>query len=149
MRLWRISNYVDLAGTGGLLEAARWHLRGHKIVYLAENPASALLEVLVHMDTDPSEIPTRDQLIAVDVPDHLAFETIEASDLPPDWRDDLSLTRNLGSEWLIANKTPLVRVPSAIVPYTTNWLLNPAHPEAMLCAIAMVTREAFDRRLFQ
>ena len=50
MELWRISNYADLSGAGdGLLAAGRWHTRGRRIVYLADHPASALLEMLVHM----------------------------------------------------------------------------------------------------
>jgi len=47
MELWRISNYADLSGAGGLQAAGRWHTRGKRIVYLADHPASALLEMLV------------------------------------------------------------------------------------------------------
>lgn len=52
MELWRISNYADLSGAGGLQAAGRWHTRGKRIVYLADHPASALLEMLVHMDRE-------------------------------------------------------------------------------------------------
>ena len=50
MELWRISNYADLSGIGGLKAAGRWHSQGRRIVYLADHPSSALLEMLVHMD---------------------------------------------------------------------------------------------------
>lgn len=52
MELWRISNYADLSGEGGLRAAGRWHTRGKRIVYLTDHPASALLELLAHMDRD-------------------------------------------------------------------------------------------------
>ncbi|AVT78400.1 hypothetical protein RPPS3_43380 [Rhodopseudomonas palustris] len=52
MELWRISNYADLTGTGGLRASGRWHSRGRRIVYLADHPSSAVLEMLVHMDRE-------------------------------------------------------------------------------------------------
>ena len=60
MRLWRISNYADLAGTGGLVDNARWHSKGRRIVYLADSPASALLELLVRFDVPVDEWPEHD-----------------------------------------------------------------------------------------
>ncbi|MGB9409097.1 MAG: RES family NAD+ phosphorylase, partial [Terracidiphilus sp.] len=47
--LWRISNYVDLSGEGGLTASARWHTKGKPVVYLADSPAGAMLERIVHM----------------------------------------------------------------------------------------------------
>ena len=51
-RLWRISNYADLSGTGGLRFHARWHTMGSLIVYCADHPAAALAEYLVHLDPE-------------------------------------------------------------------------------------------------
>ena len=45
MRLWRISDFADLAGEGGLLVSGRWHSRGRRIVYLSDHPATALIEI--------------------------------------------------------------------------------------------------------
>lgn len=147
MRLWRISNYADLAGTGGLLDSARWHSQGKRIVYLADSPASALLEVLVRFEVPDAEWPTHYQLLAVDVPDELTSTSVEVNSLPFDWCENLSLTRSLGDRWLAEGDASLMRVPSAIVPFTSNWLLNPLHPDARRCTIVSVTRELFDRRL--
>jgi RES domain-containing protein len=47
--LWRISNFVDLSGEGGLGASGRWHTEGRLVVYLADCPAGALLERIVHM----------------------------------------------------------------------------------------------------
>jgi len=52
MRLWRISDHANLSGDGGIFFSARWHSRGKRIVYLADHPASALLEVIVHVDAN-------------------------------------------------------------------------------------------------
>jgi RES domain-containing protein len=71
--LWRISNYADLSGTGGVLHPGRWHHRGRPIVYLAESPAAALLEVLVQV-SHPGELPAHDQLIEIALPDGVPSE---------------------------------------------------------------------------
>lgn len=41
-RIWRISNYADLEGLGGLKAGQRWHTRGRRIVYCAPSPAAAI-----------------------------------------------------------------------------------------------------------
>ncbi len=149
MRLWRISDFVDLSGQGGLLAPARWHSRQRPIVYLADHPASALLEVLVHLEVDADELPDAFQLLAVDAPDDLAFERLDRARLPEGWPQDFSVTGSKGDGWLDAARSPLMQVPSAIVPAAFNWLLNPVHPDAARIVIADVVRAPFDRRLFR
>jgi RES domain-containing protein len=48
--LWRISDHATLDGGGGVSLSGRWHTAGRRIVYCAPNPATALLEVLVHTE---------------------------------------------------------------------------------------------------
>ncbi|PXX98309.1 RES family NAD+ phosphorylase [Halomonas sp. LBP4] len=48
--VWRISNFKDFSSIGGTMVSGRWHHRGHPVVYLADCPATALLEVLVHFE---------------------------------------------------------------------------------------------------
>lgn len=147
MRLWRISNYADLTGAGGLISSARWHSRGRKIVYLADHPASALLEMLVHLEIDTDDIPSTYQLLAVEAPDHSAVETVNADGLSLDWQYNDRATRSVGDAWLHDRRTPLLRVPSAIIPRSFNWLLNPEHPDASSVKIVEVIKAPFDRRL--
>ncbi|MET0708418.1 MAG: RES family NAD+ phosphorylase [Tardiphaga sp.] len=111
MELWRISNYADLSGIGGLRAAGRWHSQGRRIVYLADHPSSALLEMLVHMDRDL--MPATYQLLRIAVPADIATETIP-EELPPDWRSQTLTTREIGDRWLDRSTSGLLRVPSAI-----------------------------------
>jgi RES domain-containing protein len=46
----------------------RWHVRGQRVVYLSEHPALALLEVLVHLEVDPADVPTSYQLLTIELP---------------------------------------------------------------------------------
>jgi RES domain-containing protein len=146
--LWRISNYSDLSGLGGEFASARWHSVGRRIVYLAESPASALLETLVHLDPDEDETPDFFTLLRISHPGDLAIEELAPAEQSP-WIEDQEFTRRMGDAWLIGLKTPLARVPSAIAPFTSNYLLNPAHPQAAQFTIVSRTRERFDNRLFR
>ncbi len=111
MELWRISNYADLSGIGGLRAAGRWRSQGRRIVYLADHSSSALLEMLVHMDRDL--IPSTYQLLRVVVPSNLAIEAI-GGDLAADWRTETIASRQIGDQWLDRSSSALLRVPSAI-----------------------------------
>jgi len=149
MLLWRISNYADLLGIGGLYASARWHTAGQPIVYLAENPSSALLEVFVHLETDEDHRPDSYQLLKIEADDDLPFETVELASLSPKWGTDEQETQLRGDEWLAGKRTSLLRVPSAITPETWNWVLNPRHPHAGKIRIVQVKMHLYDARLFR
>ena len=149
MRLWRVSNHADLSGEGGRRVAARWHERGPAAVYLAEHPALALLETLVHLDVDPDELPSHYQLLTVEVADAVAVEELSEAELARiDWRNAPQDTRMLTRAWFDERRTALLRVPSAIVPDAFNYLLNPLHPEAVRTSIVARQRVEFDVRMF-
>jgi RES domain-containing protein len=148
--LWRISNYAELSGEGGMRASARWHTKGRLIVYLAESPASALLERIVHL-TDRNEdgdLPPYYQLLKISVPDECEIKSLTTL-VPIDWREQDDFTRSMGDSWLASLETPLARVPSSIVPHTANFLLNPEHTLATRVLIEERTKERFDNRLFR
>jgi RES domain-containing protein len=145
MDVWRISNYVDLSGSGGIRAAGRWHSRGKRIVYLADHPANALLEMLVHLDRDI--IPATYRLLRVAVPETIAIQEIGDGTLPSDWRNYPAATRELGDAWLDHSSSALLRVPSVIVPSAWNFLLNPVHSDAAKLGIIDVIEAPFDPRL--
>src|SRR5436190_22163646 len=109
MELWRISNYVDLSGVGGLRAAGRWHSQGKRIVYLADHPSSALLEMLVHLDRDL--IPATYQLLRISVLDNIARESVD-TELPVGWRSNTMISREIGDRWLDRSTSALLQVPS-------------------------------------
>ncbi len=144
--LWRISNYPSLSGEGGLLYSARWHTAGHRIVYLAESPAGAMVEALVHLELDETDWPRRYQLMQVDVPDSMSLDTLKPTPVKT-WKTSLATTRKLGDEWLRMRGSALVRVPSVILPETWNVLLNPEHEDAKRVHITRMIRAEYDPRL--
>jgi RES domain-containing protein len=148
MNLWRLTKYASLSGEGGRLYTARWNNAGAPIVYLADTPASAMVEVLVHLEIADDEIPTDFIWLRVSVPDKLLIHAIH----PPageSWRSELPLTRRLGDRWLTSQRSALARVPSALMPQTSNYLLNPLHPDAKRIKIAAAEPAVFDMRLLR
>lgn len=144
MVLWRISRHRDLSGTGGLRAAGGWHYAGRPIVYLAESPASSLLEVCVH--TSANDVPPEFTLLKVEGP-QIDIPSIRTDELPDDWLARLEVTRDLGSAWLERNDSVLLRVPSVIVPETMNCLFNPSHKQATQFRIVEAIAYPFDPRL--
>ena len=149
MILWRISNHADLRGVGGFRSGGRWHRRGVPVVYLAESAALAMLESLIHFELAPDEVPTDYQLLQVDCPDEIEVASFADSPLPANWPHDRELTRRLGTDWLDSMSTALLKVPSAIVPNSFNFLLNPRHEDAGRVTIESSNRHPFDARLFR
>jgi len=89
---------------------------------MAETISLAVLENLVHMSRQ--DFPTGYVSIAATIPDHVAMLTAEV--LPSRFtnRDP----RELGDRWLSSMHSAVLRVPSAVVPSESNYLLNPRHP---------------------
>lgn len=142
MRLWRISSYADLLGVGGLVSAGRWNIMGIPIVYCADHPVTALLEILVHVDAE--DMPQTYQLLEIDVPDEIV---VASPELPDDWKNDLAMTQRLGTDFVAAAIYAVMEIPCAIVPFTKNYLLNPDLLARDGIHIVGVTTHPVDTRL--
>lgn len=108
------------------------------MVYAASSAALALLEVRVHLDLAPDLLPDDYVLMTIDLTG-LSTETVD-----PAPTDALSF----GDDWLAQARTPVLQVPSAIVPENQNFLLNPAHPLAGAARVVATRPFAIDRRLW-
>jgi RES domain-containing protein len=119
-------------------------------VYLSSTPASALLEILVHLEIEEGHLPRFYKLLEIQVPDDIGMEKLEDwAKLPKGWPRKQAVTRALGDQWLDRNSAALLEVPSALVPKTSNFLLNPLHPDAARIQVVSVSRQGLDRRLLQ
>ncbi len=151
MRIWRISNYADLSGVGGLKVAGRWHEKGRQVVYSADHPSTALLEALIHLEIDVEDLPYNFQLIEIEVPADLSIRSIEIAELEKvsiGWKEDVQITRGQALPWFQELKAPVLRVPSAILPDVSNFLINPLHPDTGKIVIIGAKKHPYDTRLF-
>ena len=149
MTVWRISNHSTLDGGGGLRASGRWHTRGQRVLYCAPNPATALLEILVHAEIDFEDLPVTYKYLEIDVPESASREALDPSASRADWSARLEDTRTMGDEWLHSRRTALLFVPSTLVPATMNIVLNPTHPTASGIKIARTHMQRMDSRLIR
>jgi len=144
MILWRISNYADLSGRGGLVAPGRWHNLGTPVVYCCDHPSTALLEILVQIDVQ--QLPRHFQLLKIACPDDMPVTDVKAGEVDV---NDVSATRAIGNRLLQDHSVGLIRVVSAIMPVAANILINPVHPRAGEIVIEDVKSYPFDSRLLR
>jgi RES domain-containing protein len=127
---WRFSRHESLDGRGGLFASARWHPRGREILYCAPNPATAVLEILVHSQIREPAALSRHRFIKLEIPDEISRDSVDESHLPTDWSRRVSVTRAWGDRWLREAHAAVLMVRSVLVPETYNLIINPRHADA-------------------
>lgn len=153
--LWRIAKHTplyaatDLSGEGAKSTGGRWNSKGIPVVYAASTIALATLETLAHLGDN---IAIRNAfLVEINIPPSLwkNREIVTPADLAPTWLAEPpgSTTLQLGDAWLGSMSSPLLMVPSVIVPEEYNVLINPAHPAAKKATSRVVRQYVYDPRL--
>jgi RES domain-containing protein len=84
------------------------------------------------------------------LPDELKVEEVKSERLPNDWQDisTYPLLQKIGQDWLTFFRTPILKVPSSIVPVEYNYLLNPQHPELKVI-LEPPMKFKFDHRMWK
>ena len=108
-------------GQGAKLYGGRWNPVGISVVYMSSSLALATLELLVHLGVKAS--PKAHVAIAVDIPEGLAREQVDKSNLPSDWRKDPppSMLAAVGQEWVSRGDSAVLQVPSAVIDEDWNY----------------------------
>ncbi len=89
-------------------------------------------------------------LMEIDVPDGTCM-TIEdriGGVLPGNWAFVEEQSRQLGADWLTEGKILMLSVPSVVIPFERNLLLNPRHPSFAAVLLKSVVPFFFDPRIF-
>ena len=95
------------------------------MLYTGENPALALLEVVVH--TPLALVPQLD-LLTLEIPDD-SITVLSEEVLPDHWADYPAPTvlSEIGEAWVRQADTVALRVPSCVIQSMHNYLLNCRH----------------------
>ena len=148
--VWRIckARYAAIDGEGSRLYGGRWSDPEIPVVYTAGSLSLAALEVLVHLD--PDLMPEDLVAIPAEIPAGLERSYVDVGDLPSVWRsypgpDSL---RDIGTRWAMSGESPVLVVPSVVIPEERNYLLNPAHPEISLIVVGDPRPFSFDPRMW-
>lgn len=134
-----------LAFTGSLSKAfrprgapARWNTRGIVVIYTAEHPALAALEILGGREANASL--EGYHLYRCTFPEDVVQE---ARDALKDYEvvglaiEEVERTRGIGDAWVRSQESVALRVPSVVAPVIFDDLLNPDHANFQ----RVVTRE--------
>lgn len=135
-------------GEGARLYGGRWNSPGTRVAYASDSIALAALEVLANLQS--TAVLQSYSLAAIRFPDELV-EVLQADSLPNGWRRYPSPPGNqaLGDRWVAQGRSLVLRVPSAIIPSASNYLINPGHPAFETAVIERPERFAFDPRLLK
>jgi RES domain-containing protein len=136
-------------GEGAFRYGGRWSSPGTRLSYTSEHQSLAMLEYFVHLDV--GDAPDDLVLAVAEVPDDLARERVETTDLPANWRDSAAppeLAR-LGDEFAQRGENCLLVVPSVLAPNENNWLVNPEHPDYKKIVVRKVEPLSYDPRMFR
>ena len=136
----------SLDGKGAAVVGGRWNLKGDAMVYTSATPELALLEFIVNLS--PMEIPPTVQVTSILLSD-LTIRELKIRDLPQHWDQYPfpTVLAEIGSAWLRSGKSLALAVPSAVVPVSVNYLLNPAHRAMKKARVADVSPIRFDPRI--
>jgi RES domain-containing protein len=151
MWAYRLSRncYPAYDGQGSARFGGRWNSKGVRVLYLSENRALAVLEILAHLSTS---IPDKYDLGAAEIPSGLRIERVPDDRLPADWAtafgSEQVSTRRIGDEWVEARTSAVLSVPSVIVG-ERNYVLNLGHPDIAQIRFAQPIQFHFDGRLLQ
>jgi RES domain-containing protein len=149
---WRLikANHADaaFAGEGTKRWGGRWNSKGVRVVYTAESLPLATLEVIGHAlfyDALKNFV-----CIPVDFSPRLS-QSIFIEDLPDNWQADPipESVRKIGDRWVQNQESVLLQVPSAIIPFEYNYLINPSLPDFERLVIHSPQKFYFDPRLLQ
>lgn len=127
-RLGRTQYGTDLVGEGARRFGGRWNNTGTPCLYTSASRALAVLEYTVNVNID--DIPRVLSFTIIEIPD--IIQELKISELPEDWNQSPapSSTKNYGSELLIKADSPIIKIPSIIIPQEFNYILNPIHVES-------------------
>jgi RES domain-containing protein len=155
--LWRIASDAqayeahDLSGKGAEVTGGRWNARDVPVVYASFTQALACLETVVHLGA--GGLPLNRYLVRIEISDAVwaQAEAVDLAALAIGW--DASppgkVSIDFGTAWLTSLRSPLLIVPSTIVPDEHNVLINPRHPASMGITATKIRKWLYDPRLIR
>lgn len=141
MIVWRLEREEFLGqafqGHGSSRYPGRWNQYGQSVAYASESRSLAVIEALAHVSDGVFRQALRKTKyfhVPATIPDDLGITVVTVADagkIHKNWNhtpspDELKV---FGGHWLNGKKTPVLRVPSVIVPNEGNFIINPRHPD--------------------
>jgi len=147
MQVFRIglAKYTGSLNASG--RAARWNPNDVEMIYTAGSRSLACLENVVHRNQ--IGLNQSFKVMTIEIPDDLCVLTIELKKLQEGWTEfqHMPITQKLGEDWIKEAKSPVLKVPSAIINAEYNYLINPNHPDFKSIKLLKSEIFIFDKRI--
>jgi RES domain-containing protein len=130
--------------------ANRWNLRGQNVIYTGSTRSLSTLELVVRRSSIAPVNNYKVMVISIADDDYL-FKQIHINELVENWRTlaAYSTIQEIGSKWYISQGSLILKVPSAVIPYEYNYIINSEHPDFTKCVRKVRVEDYFwDKRLF-
>lgn len=131
MLLYRLTHAKfagDLSGLGAKKYGGRWNPKGIPMVYCCETISLCALETAAHSD-GISELKNL-FITCFELSSKTKIKRLQASQLPSNWQQIPSpeACKKVGADWANKSVSPILGLPSAIVPRESIYLINPNFP---------------------
>jgi len=140
---WRKNAFT---GDGARLYGARWSSKGTSVVYTSDTLALATLEIIVN----DSKLNLEEGYTAysIEIPKKIIYSP-QPNTLPDDWHNNphSRSSQIFGDHWVKSKKTAVMKVPSAVIPIESNYIINISHQDFSQIKINGPITFPFDKRL--
>jgi RES domain-containing protein len=115
-----LESHIDntLSGDGASRYGGRWNSKGVPVIYTAESRIMAVLELVIRQPID--KICSDFRIVPLQAPDNFIQPKI-----PSGWKEDELITQKLGDTLLRNRENLIIKVPSALLSNSYNYLINP------------------------
>ena len=131
-----------LSGEGAARYGGRWNSKGIPVIYAAESRIMAVLELVIRQPID--KICADFRIMPLEIP-----ETFVQPRLPGNWKDDEAISRRIGDELLQNTDNLIIKVPSALLANSFNYLINPLSPGVAHLKLLKEEPILMDKRLLE
>ena len=127
--------------------SGRWNGSGRKVIYCAESIALAFLENMIRRQGVGFNQDFNTTILHI--PDELKIMKVHSKDLPVGWRKftDYSKCQPIGNKWYDEGIFPILKVPSAVLPESFNYVLNATHHDCRKIRLTKITDLIPDERI--
>ena len=158
MRIYRISKlqYMEqYSGRGAsYLHGGRWNRAGQPVLYFAQTPALAMLE-MAHYLPSPRLVPASFRIGEYQLPDDIS-QIVLPTPFPENWDANMypKSTQNAGGDWLENGESLILWVPSTALPMQTQGMdriavVNPLHPDISKLQLISSEGKIYNERAFR
>jgi RES domain-containing protein len=130
MEVFRISKDVHAHSLRSSGSTNRWNSKGQQVIYTGALRSLSSLELVVHRGVIQPTSSYKVMVISVADDDYL-MRTVHLKELPANWRTlaGYPALQTIGSTWYTSQESLILKVPSAIIIYEYNYIINTEHPD--------------------